>query len=834
MILIFWSFISAAQSVTDDFNDGIESDPAWFGDTASFKTMGGSLWSDHQQTYDQFSITTSITPLDEFEISFVSHLHFNTSSVNYVEIGLFNDSLKFNGLVIRLGGQNDNASLYHVSNNSYRNIYSGIEKTTIDSRLVCRFTYNGENVSGLIKEEGNKEKVLFSDSFLNKGLNPAYMTYTVKQSTSGFFGKHELEYIYYGEPIRDTIAPQIVSWTSSSADQMTIQFTEPFVSDKLNVQIALPSGWVSIPSWTSADPTSIILNAGLKNGQEHKLIIMGICDEEGNCNDTIVLFTPLYHEPVVFGDLIISEIMAKPEPPVGLSPYEYFEIHNRSLKVVDLGKLHISIGEKQFELPHCYLLPDSFIAVMDKGSELPNRSDSGKYIFIDDYFSIDNPSELFVLTDREGNVIHEMNYSIDLITDNARSRGGWSVELCDPDMFCTVTANWNASVSDKGGTPGSENSRQCMIIDNEAPVLRYVGSVEDNTLVLNFDERIAPGSELILSADLPGFDYSSAVFSFNTISFKVPDNVLEPVKVTVSGYSDCYGNTSYALDTFLFAISQKPVFGDVSINEVLIDPQRSAEFIELKNTSEKTIDVSDLIIRTRTEGGEWSAGNRFKEHSQLLFPGQIICFTKEKDKVISHFTASADVRNIFQTKELPVLNNKEAFLGIAGRSLSWIDTTYYSEQMHHVLIADTKDVSFERSPDRTGFSSASTASGYGTPGSENTNTIRGRNADTKGDFRIKLSNDPFTPNNDGIHDALGIEFNYDGPFTYSLSIFDTEGVMVRKIAEQAYATSQAIHYWDGTDENGEPLLSGIFVVVVEYRTENNKIRRNTKCVTLHY
>ncbi len=833
-MLIFWSFIAAAQSVMDDFNDGIESDPAWFGDTASFKTMGGSLWSDHQQTYDQFSIATSITPLDEFEISFVNHLYFNTSSVNYVEIGLFNDSLKYNGLVIRLGGQNDNVSFHHVLNNSYRNIYSGIEKTTIDSRLFCRFTYNGGNVSGYIEVGEDKEKVLFSDSSLNTDFKPTYMTFTVKQSTSGFFGKHELEYIYYGEPIRDTIAPKILNWTASSADQMTIQFTEPFVSDKLNVQIALPSGWVGIPPRTSVNPTSIKLHTELRNGQEQKLIITGICDEEENCNDTIVLFTPYYHESVVYGDLIISEIMAKPEPAVGLPAYEYFEIHNRSLKIVDLGEIHVTIGHKQFKLPHSYLLPDSFIAVMDKGSELSNPSDSAKYIFIDDYFSIDNLSELFILTDNEGNVIHEMDYSIDLISDNARSRGGWSVELCDPDRFCTIKGNWNASVSDIGGTPGRENSRQCMIIDNEAPVLRYVGLNEDNTLVLNFNEGIYPGSELILSADTPGFDYKLDVFSFNNVSFEVPDHFLEPLKMTVSGQSDCYGNISYVQDTFLFAISQKPLFGDVIINEVLTDPQLSAEFIELKNISEKAIDVLDLMIRTRTEGGEWSAGNRIKERSHLLFPGQIICFTEEKDKVISHFTERANARNIFQTKDLPVLNNKEAFLGIAGSSLSWIDTPYYSEQMHHVLIADTKDVSFERLPDRTAFSSASTASGYGTPGSENSNSIKVKNAVTEGDFRIRLSNDPFTPNNDGIHDALGIEFSYDGPFTYSMSIFDTEGSLVRKIADQAYAIGQAIHFWDGTGENGLPLHSGIFVVVVQYRTENNKIRRNTKCVTLHY
>ena len=72
--------------------------------------------------------------------------------------------------------------------------------------------------------------------------------------------------------------------------------------------------------------------------------------------------------------------------------------------------------------------------------------------------SLTDGGRIICLSDSSGNLIHGVEYSSDWYRDELKSKGGWSLEMIDTQFPFFYEGNWNASVSRKGGTPGSVNS----------------------------------------------------------------------------------------------------------------------------------------------------------------------------------------------------------------------------------------------------------------------------------------------------------------------------------------------------------------------------------------
>lgn len=101
------------------------------------------------------------------------------------------------------------------------------------------------------------------------------------------------------------------------------------------------------------------------------------------------------------------------------------------------------------------------------------------------------------------------------------------------------------------------------------------------------------------------------------------------------------------------------------------------------------------------------------------------------------------------------------------------------------------------------------------------------NVEPSGRSRIlNLSRSSFSPNGDGFEDSLEIIYRLpktDGGGTrgkLTAAIYDLGGRPVRMYPTTTTESDQGALYWDGRDEDGNPLAAGIYAVWLQYRRPN--------------
>jgi hypothetical protein len=138
--------------------------------------------------------------------------------------------------------------------------------------------------------------------------------------------------------------------------------------------------------------------------------------------------------------------------------------------------------------------------------------------------------------------------------------------------------------------------------------------------------------------------------------------------------------------------------------------------------------------------------------------------------------------------------------------------------MHHLLLAEEKGISLERisftqnTNDIKNWHSASTTSGYGTPGYRNSQ-FEIKDIQTP---KITFSPESFSPNSDGYNDEYQIQYELEKPgYIANISIFDSAGRFVVKLANNEILGTSGTIVWNGEDQTGKRQNLGVYVVLVE-------------------
>ena len=74
--------------------------------------------------------------------------------------------------------------------------------------------------------------------------------------------------------------------------------------------------------------------------------------------------------------------------------------------------------------------------------------------------------------------------------NDVKKDGGWTLEMIDTKSPCAGISNWKASVNVNGGSPGKKNSVDAINNDQLAPKLRNAYTIDDNTIILVYDEPV--------------------------------------------------------------------------------------------------------------------------------------------------------------------------------------------------------------------------------------------------------------------------------------------------------------------------------------------------------
>ena len=833
-----FNVISKAQ-LYEDFSDGnFEINPTWVGDTSSFFINNSfQLQSKNVVANSSFSIITENKLSNSVEWQYWIWLDFNPSSANFIDTYLMASDSALNsnlntGYFVRSGNTDDEISLYRRDRNGVAlKIIDGENgilnhSSNIFKIKVTRDSGNHWNLYRDITGTGNSfvKEGTVTDSVYN---HSSWFGFLIKQSTQSFFQKHFIDNIEIKSFVPDISPPEIISVTAVSSSKVDVLFNEPLDKSSNIFSNYSANNGLGMPDSVILDAKNPLLvhltfANNFTSGYAYTLIINGIRDEAGNeIKNVSSAFS--FHIPQQY-DIVIDEIFADPSPKVGLPGYEWIELKNTSEFPINLKGWRISgLSRASGEMPGFILQPDSFV-IVSSSAALGDLSFFGNTISVSNFPSLDNDNDLISITDAYGTIIHAVQYSSDWYQNELKKDGGWSLEMIDTKSPCSGFSNWKASKDNSGGTPGRTNSIDAINKDEAAPKLLNAYASNPTTVILVFNEPV----DMMKATSLNNYALDNGLSAINAKAIaplfdKVIITLNKPIsegiiyKLKAKDISDCTGNMIGLNNEARFGLSQDADSFDIVINEILFNPLPSGvDYVELYNRSGKIINLSKIYIANRNSNSQVSSISQLLSQDFLFFPKDYIAITTNPQIVKNQYTTN-NPDAILKIKSLPSYPNDKGSSIILNAHGNIIDEVSYSDKWHFSLLHNTKGVSLERidydGPSvQNNFHSASTSSGYGTPGYKNSQYQQ----DEKIPGEITVSPEIFSPDNDGNDDFATISYNFPSPgYVANITIFDASGRAVRYLEKNALSGIRGYFRWDGLDDKNRKLPQGIYIIYTE-------------------
>lgn len=838
IILIASTSVASAQ-FQDDFSD-LDFTARWQGDTEKFFVNElAQLQLNDTTSSSPAQLFTPINILNSTTWNFWVRMEFAPSTSNFSRIILFADdtgfSTAFNGYWLKIGGisgADDAIELYRQDGNSSTLLLTGTTGAVGAAPVVARiqvvrdqegfWTINAdyEGTNNLV-EEGTT----FDDTYSSGNFFGIECQYTSTRRDRFFFDDFQVD------TETDRTIPTLLVAEAVDATTVQLTFDEPIqLNSNTNDFILEPSVAVGSVALTTSNQLTLSLNEPLTNLENYTITVQNIADIAGNLlQNTTANFTFIQIDEATSYDLLINEIMADPSPAIGLPEIEYIELYNRSDKVLNLDGFLLTDPSKEIELPNYSLLPGQYVALYEGAENLLGNNSLG----LSDFLSLGNTGDNLTLISPTGEVIHAVQYSIDWYKDSSKDDGGWSLELINPEQPCnTTSSNWQASNNGNGGTPGNQNSVLNEIPDETFEGLLRVLPLDDRTVRLFFSEAVDINiANDITNYNIAGLNLITAIAEpplFNTVLLEfdtaIPPN--EVYTINLDGQiSDCLGRAVENGRTAEFAIPDQAEALDIIVNEILFNPATGgSDFVELYNRSQKILNLSDLVIATRSAGS--LSDVQVIETGYLIFPNQYVVLTESVEDIRFRYQVQQPTALI--EANLPSLPDKAGTVVIyrtGALSEVVLDEFEYSNDFHNALLDDENGVSLERinpdapTQDENNWHSAAASAGFATPTAQNSQFLQTINSSDA----FSLTAPTISPDDDGFQDFLQINYDLDqAGFTANASIFDANGRLVKELLRGEILATTGNIKWDGvTDDNTKARL-GIYILYIEYFTPEGR------------
>lgn len=276
---------------------------------------------------------------------------------------------------------------------------------------------------------------------------------------------------------------------------------------------------------------------------------------------------------------------------------------------------------------------------------------------------------------------------------------------------------------------------------------------------------------------------------------------------------------------------------DVIINEILFNPSKDGfDYVEGFNGSASAIYLNDLMIANRNAADEIASIKIISKEPLKLQPGAYFIITPNEKWLKQNYTVP-DSALICQVTSLPSFPDNEGSVILLRKSDTLvIDEFKYNENWHFRLINDTEGVSLERishimpPQNKNNWTSASSSSGYGTPGMINSQYM----PDEKTPAWISVLPKIFSPNNDGHDDfaSININVNEQGKIANAV-IYDISGRRVRYMLRNELLGTKNRFIWDGCDDRSQLMPSGIYIIATQIFDLNGNVSKYKNCIVLN-
>lgn len=623
----------------------------------------------------------------------------------------------------------------------------------------------------------------------------------------------------------DVDGPKLLSAQVRSQHQIRLTFNE-----KLNNTAILLSQFVLSPSvqldkvfFNDSLLTSVevVFAEELRPSVIYTLTGQDIQDCTGNAiggDNTITFVLP---ELATAKDIIITEIFADPNPIVALPEAEFVELHNRSEKVIDLKDWSIRDGSAEGVFPTHILLPGDYVLVCSVSDA--NAFDFyGTTLGLTNFPSLNNTGESIMLYDNKGTRIDSLNFTTDWYRSEDKEAGGWSLELIDTENSCGEEANWTASESEQGGTPGKENSVKASKPDTTPPQLLSVTPENETCVLLLFNEKLERRTPPLASFTLtPSTPLSTVTFTNTSLrelrlSFETSLETKTLYELRVEQVYDCAGNEiEKEAPRQPFALPETPTIGDVFLNEILFNPRISgADFVEVYNHSTKFINLKELRLANRMN--ELLINEKaLTDQNILLHPNSYLVFSPDVNNVMGEYPQSAHDR-FFETA-IPPMNDEGGSLVLLTSEGLVIDELLYSRDMHSALVKEEEGVSLERvsmqvsAMMKNNWRSGVKATHFATPGYQNANS----QGNSLGQEEVRVEPEVFEPLV-GQPNFTSIQYRFDqGGLIANAKIFDAQGRLVKSLTNNEILGTEGFFTWDGDQDDGARARIGYYTLWME-------------------
>jgi len=638
--------------------------------------------------------------------------------------------------------------------------------------------------------------------------------------------------------LTDTIPPEISQFKILNRNSIQLVLSEEIENATLIKENFLLQPGNQHPDEINLEGTNLFctFSDNFIQKTNYQLFAIGLRDKKGNISgrDSISFF--FYQAGK--NDLVFTEIMADPSPPVYLRESEYIEIFSRCEFPLDLDSFILQTGKREWLITPYIINPGEYL-VITSGTEsgyntLPLFTSSSV---------ITNDFQQILLKNKYREIITASEFYGNWYRDTYKAEGGWSLERIDANNLCGGKENWKASENYLGGTPGSKNSVQEINTDISVPFIQSVEFITGNKICLKFNENIDP-----LTIPVADSFYTSSS-SIKVDSVKFPEYFCSYIEIVFSdtlqngfiyqlevpeGITDCEGNPLYHVQNVSFGLPAITEFADVIISEVMFTSLPGCpEYVELYNLSDKLLDLSDLRISINKEGETGKPAIPLK-NPVLFFPGEYLVLCKNKEALLTCHTI-VNTNSILEATELPSLTDEGTCISLLNRSLNPIDVFCYKPEDEFPMLADNHGVALERlkldrnTGNESFWHSASSLADFGTPGMPNSQSL----SDTITQKTIEILPQVFTPDNNGIDDFAEVRYsiNKEG-FIGTFGVFDPSGNQICFLGENEILGTTGMFLWDGRDDKGNICKSGMYLVFAEIWNLNGEKERFKKVVVL--
>lgn len=737
-----------AQVIEDFTDDNFTNNPIWYGDTLSFEVLqppvsgDGSINTDanaddhvlrsKQNTGDAAMVTVNNHAYGEWRFAIADGRNWSISSTNDYKIILMSDdslrsnlyhgSQNFNGYYLRFDGSaSDDFVLYKQSGTTSSPLIStaypeGDDGNTPIGRTV-KITRDSSGLWSVFIDEGFEIEPTTQRGISvldNQHVASSYFGIVTNIGSPSLSRSLYFDNLYIGEPIGDTLPPQINSLHVLNANSLDILFSESIdLSSGQNTNNYFVNNGVGNPLSALRDDDSLNLihltfAQGFPLWVTCMIDVSNVADTNGNAMLTqseSFIFTQ--NTIPSFRDIIVNELFADPTPQVALPEAEFIELYNKSQTPFNLENWQISDGASTAELDFYVIMPDEYV-VLCALSDTALFSAFGSTLGVSNFPSLNNSGDFITLFSQDSEVVDSVHYDISWYRDPNKEDGGWSLELINPEANanCPVWQNWIASNDTSGGSPGAINSVYDTTLDVTSPFVHSIVVDDSLHLTVNFSEALFEPSMTLNNNYLINLGIGNPVQVvaneyLNAVELQLSNPIQNNQVYTLRFFNltDCNGNVLIP-DTVQFFISQSD-FKSLVINEIFADPTPQValpevEYIELFNPSANSFDLLNWVF---ADSSTFATIPSF-----VIDSGEYVLLCHQ-----DHVALFPMVQNIVGLSSFPSINNGGEKLMLFNNSGRVIDSVHFSLDWYRDTQKDDGGWSLEMiNPYYTGTCPAST------------------------------------------------------------------------------------------------------------------------------